>query len=90
MNAMQNAEKDRLYHDIGIIDFVVVEMTLYLDTHPTDMEAMEYLNHYVRMKNQTMREFAAKFGPLRISDTDGCKQDEWKWATQPWPWEGGC
>lgn len=85
-----NSEQSRLYHDIGIISFVVVEMTEYLDTHPTDKEAMEYLSHYVHMQNQAMREYAMKYGPLRISDADGCKQNEWKWATQPWPWEGGC
>ena len=50
-----NSDKERLLHEIGVIDFVVVEMTEYLDTHPTDKEAMEYLNHYVRMKNQAMR-----------------------------------
>lgn len=88
-NPSQN-ERSRLFHDIGVIDFVIVEMNEYLDTHPTDKEAMEYLGHYVRMKNQAMREYAMKYGPLRISDADGCNHNEWKWATQPWPWEGGC
>lgn len=90
MNKQMAAEQKRLLHDIGVIDFVIVEMNEYLDTHPTDKEAMEYISHYVRMKNQAMREYAMKFGPLRISDTDGCNQNEWKWATQPWPWEGEC
>ena len=83
-------EKEQLFHDIGVIDFVIVEMQLYLNTHPTDKEAMDYLSHYVRMKNQAMREYAMKFGPLSISDADGCQQNEWKWGMQPWPWEGGC
>lgn len=90
MNHQMAAEQNRLLHDIGVIDFVIVEMTEYLDTHPTDKEAMEYVSHYVRMKNQAMREYAMKFGPLSISDTDGCNQNEWKWATQAWPWEGEC
>ncbi len=87
---MQNNEQRRLLHEIGVISFVVTEMNLYLDTHPTDKDAMEYLNHYVRMKNKAMREYAMKYSPLRISDADGCPQSEWKWATEPWPWEGGC
>ena len=90
MTNSNNSEQRRLFHDIGVIDFVIVEMNEYLDTHPTDKEAIEYLSHYVRMKNQAMREYAMKYGPLRISDADGWNQDEWKWATQPWPWEGGC
>lgn len=90
MNRRMNSEREQLFHDIGVIGFVVVEMTEYLDTHPTDKEAMEYLSHYVRMQNQAMREYAMKYGPLRIADADGLNQNEWKWATEAWPWEGEC
>jgi spore coat protein JB len=90
MNGARNAEREQLYHDIGVIDFVIIEMTEYLDTHPSDREAMEYLSHYVRMKNQAMREYAMKYEPLRISDTDSGSQNEWKWATTDFPWKGGC
>ena len=89
-NRSKMTDQQQLYHDIGVIDFVVVEMTEYLDTHPTDREAMEYLNHYVRMKNQAMQEYAMKYTPLRISDAQFCKKGEWEGATTPWPWEGGC
>ena len=34
-------EQRRLFHDIGVIDFVIVEINEYLDTHPTDREAMD-------------------------------------------------
>lgn len=90
MKRTNTSEREQLYRDIGIIDFVVVEMTQYLDTHPSDKEAMEYLSHYVRMKNQAMREYAMKYAPLRISDADSCNMNQWKWAKEPWPWEGGC
>ena len=90
MNNKMISEKEKMKYDIGVIDFVIVEMNLYLDTHPTDKDAMDYLSHYVRMKNQAMREYAMKFGPLSISDADGCNMNMWKWSTEPWPWEGGC
>ena len=83
-------DRMRRLHDIGVRGCVIVEMIEYLDTHPTDKDAMDYLAHYVRMKNQAMKEFAMKYGPLRISDADNCSNNEWKWATQPWPWEGEC
>ncbi len=84
------SEQSRLRHNIDIMDFVIVEMNEYLDTHPTDQDAIEYIRHYIRMKNQSMREYAMKFGPLSISDADAGNQNEWKWAVQPWPWEGEC
>lgn len=89
MSQRMNTEQENMLRNIGIIDFVTVEMTLYLDTHPTDREAMEYFNHYMRMKNQLMKEYASKYGPLSLSVADTSSK-EWKWALQPMPWEGGC
>lgn len=89
MNNRMNMEQETMLHDIGVVDFVAVEMAEYLDTHPLDREAMEYFNHYMRMKNQMMRDYANKFGPLSLSVADTCAK-EWKWALQPMPWEGGC
>ena len=42
-----NSEQSRLLHNIDIMDFVIVEMNEYLDTHPTDRDAIEYTRHYV-------------------------------------------
>ncbi len=82
-------EQKKLLFDIGMIDFVIVEMTLYLDTHPYDKEAIAYMNHYTKMKNQATREYNMKYGPLSVSSIENC-QNEWKWALQPMPWEGEC
>lgn len=83
-------EQEKLLHNISLMDFVIVEMTEYLDTHPTDSEAIDYLKHYVRMKNQALREYASKYSPLTIASADASSCSEWTWATTPMPWEGGC
>ena len=90
MNTRFSNEQQKLLHDIGILDFVVVELSLYLDTHPTDRNAMEYFNHYNRMNNQAKKEYSRKFGPLTIALADTSDCGEWNWATLPMPWEGGC
>lgn len=80
--------KEQLLHDIGIVDFVVTELTLYLDTHPHDQRALEYFAHYNKMKNQMEREFSQKYYPLstRLEDCG----NEWRWGAAPLPWEGAC
>lgn len=90
MNMHFANEQEKLLHDIGILDFVVIELNLYLDTHSNDRNAMEYFNHYNRMSNQAKKEYSEKFGPLTIAqvDTSGC--GDWVWASLPMPWEGGC
>ena len=54
-------QKEDLLMDIGIVSFTLVDLALFLDTHPTDRTAMEYFNHYVRIKNQLEREFSMKY-----------------------------
>ena len=81
-------QKDQMLHDIGIVDFVLVELTLYLDTHPFDREAMEYFNHYSRIKNQMVKEFSLRYYPLNMNHAESNK--EWRWGQAPLPWEGGC
>ena len=51
-------EKQKLLSMIRKYDFVLYELQLYLDTHPSDQKAMEYFNHYARIKTQMEREFA--------------------------------
>ncbi len=89
MKPNMTSERAKLYHSINVYSFVIVEMIEYLDTHPNDKEAIGYLNHYVRLKNQAMSEYAEKYGPLNITASPEGNSDEWKWATQPMPWEGG-
>lgn len=82
------SNREQLYHDIGIVTFVLTELTLYLDTHPADRNAIEYFNHYNRIRHQMLKEFAMKYYPLTLDTAEGGK--EWRWGDAPLPWEGAC
>ncbi len=88
-----SSEQNRMLKDISIIDFTLVELNEYLDTHPHDRQAMEYFNHYARIKNQMARDFSARYFPLTADMSTDTK--EWNWVLSPMPWEssfgeGGC
>ena len=83
---MLSQEGMRMLNDIRIVDFVLVDLSLYLDTHPFDQEAMEYFNHYVRIKNKMSRDFSMRFFPLTTDQAESKK--EWRWGAAPLPWEG--
>ena len=70
------------------VSFVVTDVALYLDTHPEDEEAMNYFNHYAEMRRKALQAYENHYGPLTI-DT-AMPSGTWCWATQKWPWEGGC
>ncbi len=80
--------KEQMLNDIGTVSFCMVELMLYLDTHPNDRNAMEYFNHYAHIKDQLSREFSREFFPLTAKDSD-CNK-EWRWGMAPLPWEGVC
>ncbi len=88
-----SSEQSRMLKDISIIDFTLVELNEYLDTHPHDRQAMEYFNHYARIKNQMARDFSARYFPLTADMSTDTK--DWNWVLSPMPWEssfgeGGC
>lgn len=85
---MLSQEGMRMLKDISIVDFVLVDLSLYLDTHPFDQEAMEYFNHYVRIKNKMSQDFSMRFFPLTLDQAESKK--EWRWGAAPLPWEGEC
>ena len=87
-------QKEQMFYEIGIVDFVVVELTEFLDTHPSCKEALEYFNHYSKIRNQMVEEFSQKYYPITANDAVCGK--EWTWGEAPLPWEtcaqqkGGC
>ena len=86
-SANQQMSQAQLFQWINYVSFAVNDITLYLDTHPNDEDALNYLRHYKELRKQGLRAYADQYGPLTI---DTAKVgDCWLWATQPWPWEGG-
>ncbi len=71
---------------VQMLGFCVVDMQLYLDTHPDDEEAFEYFKEAVEAYEEAKEKFEANFGPLTGSAT--AKQERWNWSDMPLPWEG--
>ncbi|UOF89263.1 spore coat protein CotJB [Fodinisporobacter ferrooxydans] len=72
--------------DIQAIDFVLVELTLYLDTHPDDTQALQQFNAYVQHSKMLKQEFESLYGPLQQYGNSYTGYP-WSWNEQPWPWE---
>lgn len=78
--------KEQLLKWIAYTKFACVDASLYLDTHPCDMEALSYFQEYNRLYNEAMDEYAKAYGPLTISHARHC-DTYWDWVNQPWPWQ---
>ena len=72
--------------EIQAADFVVMELTLYLNTHPTDQQAIAQYNQFARHSKQLKRVFESQFGPLQQGSLNP-SQTIWAWSDSPWPWQ---
>ena len=84
-NTNSQAKLLRFIYEVG---FALDDVILYLDTHPCDMQAMEYYENYKKLYKQAVDEYTQFYGPLKADNV--CSNNYWAWAKTPWPWEGVC
>lgn len=75
-----------LLYRIRAYDFAIVEMNLFLDTHPTDEQAISLFHMYQEKRKELISAYEAQFGPY-INTVDDVKGDAFTWICDPWPWE---
>lgn len=73
-------------HELQAVDFVLVELNLYLDTHPTDTNAIQQYNNYALLRQQIAQRYEAKYGPLK-NFGQSFSGVPWSWNEEPWPWQ---
>lgn len=81
-----DAEFYKLLEQIQAADFVLVELTLYLDTHPQDERALQQFNQYSEYSNQLKAIFEPRYGPL-LQYGNSPAGATWDWGSGPWPWQ---
>lgn len=81
-------EKESMMQAVREAAFAMIDIGLYLDSHPCDEKAMDYYNKYQQINKEVRREYEDRFGPLTSNGVNTC--DGWTWVRDPWPWEGGC
>ena len=80
------AEYYQIIEQLQAVDFVLVELTLYLDTHPDDLEAIKQFNHYAKERKTIKKAFESQFGPL-MQFGNSYSGYPWNWNDSPWPWQ---
>lgn len=83
---MRMSHEDGLLRKVYETGFALDDILLYLDTHPTDRDAMNYYRYAQRANQEAVRAFEQVYGPLTINQVES---DDWSWINNPWPWEGG-
>lgn len=81
-----NNAKKNLMQFITEVSFALDDVTLFLDTHPNDREALDYYKKYRIQRIQAIKEYENCYGPITKFGVES--DDKWTWICDPWPWEG--
>ena len=77
--------REEMITKIKELNFAVIELGLYLDTHPEDEKALCLHRRYAKELKELKDKYQKVYGPLSIYYP--C--NKWRWLEEPWPWERG-
>ncbi len=71
--------------ELQALEFVLVELAIYLDTHQGDGEAFELYKQYATMEKEARERYESMHGPLMHRGV--MNEKTWaSWLKDPWPW----
>ncbi len=78
--------KMQMLRQIMELEFVCVELNLFLDTHPEDQRALQDFRQVSEELLNAKAAYEAAHGPL-LNFGLGRAGATWQWICDPWPWE---
>lgn len=85
---MENMCKEDLMNLIQSTNFTVIELGLYLDTHPECPCGLAAYEDYSELLKKAVKIYERKYEPLSIYGVEN--DGSWDWVQSPWPWQKGC
>ena len=70
--------------ELQALEFVVLELGLYLDTHKDDTEAFHLFKQFTAMEKAARAAYESKYGP--VTKQAAAAGDSYQWLSDPWPW----
>jgi len=70
--------------ELQALEFVLQELALYLDTHPSDGEAFELFRQYAALEETARADYVEIGGPIMRGET--ARSKTYTWLQYPWPW----
>ena len=75
-----------LLYEIQQVDFALVDLDLYLNTHPMDQQAIIQYNELAQRSQILRKNFEAQYGPITHFG-GSLSPSPWSWSSTPWPWQ---
>ena len=79
-------DRENLLKRLTMLDFMAVDMQLFLDTHPDDTNAIAKYNSIIREADNLRAQYEKSVGPLFTFRSDS-PTENFQRVDNPWPWE---
>lgn len=79
-------DRENLLKRLTMLDFMAVDMQLFLDTHPDDTNAIAKYNSIIREADNLRAQYEKSVGPLFLFRSYS-PTENFQWIDNPWPWE---
>lgn len=79
--------RDELLKTLSELDFMAVDLALFLNTHPDNREAIQTYNQIITAADAVRMKYEEAFGPLCSFRSYATNTDDWQWKDAPWPWQ---
>lgn len=76
-------EREMLLKKIGTCKFAIVDIDLFLNTHPGDTDMLKKRDEYLQQLKPLVEKYEKQYGPLTKHD----EMNKWAWIKDPWPWD---
>ena len=78
--------REELLNELMQLDFMAVDIALYLNTHPEDKKSIEEYNKVIKTADIVREKYETVYGPL-CSFRSVSGMDKFNWIDDPWPWQ---
>lgn len=79
--------RDELLKKLSELDFIAVDLGLFLNTHPDHSEAIQTYDQVITAADAVRMKYEESYGPLCSFRSYAADTNHWAWMHDPWPWQ---
>ncbi len=80
-------DREELLKALMELDFIAVDLGLFLNTHPENGEAIKTYNQVITAADGVRMKYEEAYGPLCSFRSYAADEKDWQWKDAPWPWQ---
>ena len=87
LSSHNHSDQNEMLRRIQEVDFAIIDLNLFLDTHPHCTEALNLFTELTATSKSLKHDYQTKYGPLYATKTSDKTPFEWVDKCYKWPWE---